>query len=110
MSREGLAGDVVMLPFEAGWRGRPCYLARLLQSGTGQELLPSLLDARVLGVRRSLLISGIEQVPQGRKDVARYPQTWLCSSERIPEIHWAAMPRQAPKGPPGFDPADDDLA
>lgn len=110
MATEGLPGDVVMLPFEAGWRGRPCNMARLLQPGTGQELLPSLLDARVLGVRQSLLIAGIEQVPQGRKDVARYPQTWLCSSEQIPEIRWAAMPRPAPTGPPGFDPADDDLA
>jgi hypothetical protein len=110
MHSEGIPGDVVMLPFEAGWRGRPIHMARLLKPGTGEELLPSLIDARVVGVRRSLLIAGIEQVPQGRKGVERYPQTWLCSHERIPDIHWAAMPRPTATSATGFDPSDDDAA
>jgi hypothetical protein len=110
MRNEGIPGDLVMLPFEQGWRGRPIYMARLIKPGTGEEILPSLLEARVIGVRRSLLVSGVEQIAQGRKNVERYPQTWLCSSERIPEIRWAAMPRLRSKSPTGFDPADDDLA
>jgi hypothetical protein len=109
MQNEGIPGDLVMLPYEAGWRGRPVYLARLLKPGTSEELLPSLLDARLLGVRRSLLIVGMEQVPQGRKDVERYPQTWLCSAEKIPPIRWAAVPLHR-SGVRGFDPSDDDEA
>lgn len=110
MQNEGIPGDVIVLPFEAGWRGKPTYMARLLKPGTGEELLPSLLDARVVGVRRSLLIAGVEQIPQGRKNVERYQQTWLCSSERIPEIRWAAMPRPTRRSSTGFDPVDDDAA
>jgi hypothetical protein len=110
MQAEGIAGDVVMLHFEAGWRGRPIHMARLLKLGTQDELLPSLVDARVVGVRQSLLISGIEQVPRGRKSVERYPQTWLCAHERISELRWAAMPRTEPRSATGFDAADDDRA
>jgi hypothetical protein len=108
MHMEGISGEVVMMPFEQGWRGRPVHMARLIKLGTGEELLPSLVGARVVGVRRSLLISGIEQVPQGRKGVERYPQTWLCSHERISEARWAAMPRSRTRSATGFDPADDE--
>jgi hypothetical protein len=110
MRHEGLPGDFVMMPFETGWRGKPVFMARLTKPGTGEELLPSLGDARVIGVRRPLLIAGIEQVPQGRKNVERYSQTWLCSPARIPEIQWAAMPKRARRSLTGFDLEDDDLA
>lgn len=111
MAREGLLGDLLMAPYEAGWRGRPVQLARLLKPGTSQEILPSMIDARVVGVRRSLLIAGLEQVTSGRKTVERYPQTWLCAHERIAPIEWAARPptRREPNAT-GFDPADDDIA
>jgi hypothetical protein len=110
LARGGLLGDVSVVPFESGWHGKPVYMARLVKPGTAEELLPSLIGARVVGVRRTLLITGDEQVPQGRKSVERYQQTWLCAGERIPPIEWSAMPLQRSKSPTGFDPADDDFA
>ena len=107
VANNALLGDVVMVPFESGWGGRPVYMAKLLKPGTAEEVMPALIGARVIGVRRSLLIAGEEQVPQGRKSVARYQQTWLCAAERISPLEWAARPRRA-GGVPGFDPADDD--
>lgn len=110
MRNEGIAGDVVLMPYEAGWHGRQVYLAQVWTPGTQDELLPSMIDARVAGVRRTLLISGIEQVTQGRKSVVRCPQTWLCSTERIPDIRWAAMPKEQRTSPTGFHPQDEDAA
>lgn len=107
VAKDGLLGDVVMVPFESGWNGRPVYMAKLLKPGTAEEVIPSLIGARVIGVRRSMLITGEEQVPQGRKSVARFQQTWLCAAERISPLEWAARPRRS-NGIPGFDPADDD--
>lgn len=100
-----------MAPYEAGWHGRQVHLAQLFKPGTAVEMLPSIIEARVAGVRRSLLITGMEQVTTGRKSIERHRQTWLCAHERIPPIEWAARPapRRA-QNYTGFDPADDDIA
>lgn len=107
----GLLGEVVMEPHEIGWRGRPMQLARLFKPDTTEEILPSMVECRVVGIRRTLLICGFEQVMCGRKSVDRYQQTWICASAPIAPIEWAAL--RAGSGrrhSTGFDPDDDDVA
>lgn len=68
-----------------------------------------MIEAKVIGIRRTLVVMGMEQVTSGRKSVDHVRQTWLCSHERIAPIEWSAMPvRLLPAT--GFDPADDDIA
>lgn len=111
VAREGLLGELVMGPYETGWHGRPVQLVQLLKPGTREELLASMIEARVIGIRRSLLISGLEQVTSGRKTVERYRQTWLCAHERISPLEWAAgPPPSGPRSSTGFDREDDDVA
>lgn len=107
--RSGLVGELVMEPHGVGWSGRTMQLARLLRPGTNEELLPSMVECRVLGIRRTIVISGYEQVMTGRKSVDRYAQTWLCANAPIPPIEWAVHPGPRPS-PTGFHPSDDDAA
>lgn len=82
-----------------------------MNPGTNDELLPSMVECQVVGIRRSMLISGLEQVMSGRKSVTRYRQTWLCANAPIPPLEWAARPLATHRlSATGFDPADDDVA
>lgn len=58
-------------------------LAQLLKPGTTEEMLPSMVECRVAGIRRTLLICGFEQVLSGRKSVDRFRQTWVCANAPI---------------------------
>lgn len=87
----GLLGDLVLEPHEVGWRGRPMQLARLLKPGTAEEMLPSMAECRVVGIRRTLLICGFEQVMSGRTSVDWYQQTWICANAPIAPVEWAAL-------------------
>lgn len=65
---EGVRGDLILEPYQAGWRGRPMLLAYLFEDGgAGAELLPRLEGARVARVREVLKIVGMEAVSRGRK-------------------------------------------
>lgn len=99
-----------MVPYDQTWNGRPRQIARLVRPGSTEELLPSLADARVLGVRETLLIAGLEQVRSGRKGVSNYPQTWLCSAGPIPPTRWPTSPGPANTSVTGFHRCDDDHA
>lgn len=110
MAREGMAGEVVLLPYEHGWRGRPVNIARLYKPGTQQDLVPQLVGARVVGVRRSMLISGEEEIAVGRKGADRFAQTWLCSPTPIDPRRWANFGKASPRSATGFDAGDDDIA
>lgn len=110
MAMEGLRGDLVLEPYQAGWRGRPTLLAYLFGTDDVRtELLPRLESARVARVREALTIVGIEAVPRGRKSVERYPQTWVCTVGSIAAERWPDRPRNR-FCLNGFDPADDDHA
>lgn len=111
MAMEGLRGDLILEPCQAGWRGRPLLLAYLFDAaGAGTELLPRLEGARVARVREALTIVGTEAVPRGRKNVERYRQTWVCTAEPVRAERWPARPRAASPCIGAFDPADDDAA
>jgi hypothetical protein len=79
--------------------------ARLVMPGSSKELLPYLEHARVVRVRKGLLVSGTEVIFRATKSkVQRYRQTWVCTIDRVPPGDWPP-----PKGRgTGFDPADDD--
>lgn len=110
MAMEGLRGDLILEPYQTGWRGRPMLLAYLFEAGeTGAELLPRLEGARVARIREALTIVGTEAVPRGRKNVERYRQTWVCTPEPVPVERWPSRPRK-PSCLASFDPADDDYA
>lgn len=103
----GLRGDFV---FEAGpheyWGKVPMY-AHLREPGTSNELIPHLENARIVRVRRALLVMGQEVISRGTKSKGdRYRQTWVCSVDRIAPEDWPAPPRRG--GRTGFDAADDD--
>jgi hypothetical protein len=81
--------------------------AKLLEVGTRRELLPYLENARIVRVRRGLLVSGTEVVFGATKSKGqRYKQTWICVADPIADGEWPAPPWIG--RPTGFDPADDD--
>lgn len=103
----GLRGEFV---FEAGphehWGKVPMY-ARLYAPGTTKDLLPYLEHARVLRVRRGLLVAGNEVIAFASKSKGqRYRQTWVCTQEPVAASEWPAPPRDTLAH--GFDAADDD--
>lgn len=103
----GLRGEFLL---EAGpheyWGKRPIY-ARLLEPGTTKELIPHLENARVVRVRRAMLVAGTEVIARATKSKGeRYRQTWVCSPAPISQSEWPPPPRNA--SAPGFDAADDD--
>jgi hypothetical protein len=111
MAMEGLRGDLILEPYQAGWRGRPMLLAYLFEAGGAHaELLPRLEGARVARVREALTIVGMEAVPRGRKNVERYRQTWVCTADPVAADRWPDRPRVTSSCITSFDPADDDYA
>ena len=105
--RPGLQGEFV---FEAGpheyWGKLPMY-AKLLQPGTSEELLPHLENARIVRVRRGLLVIGNEVIVWASKAKGeRYRQTWICTQQPVADNDWPAPPRDPLNI--GFNPADDD--
>lgn len=106
-SNGGMRGDFV---FEAGpheyWGKKPLY-ARLFAPGTTNDLLPYLKGARIVRVRRGLLVTGDEVMAFASKAKGqRYRQTWVCTPSPIRPDEWPAPPRDPVAR--GFDPADDD--
>lgn len=102
-----MRGDFV---FEAGphayWGKVPMY-ARLCEPGTTKDLIPHLENARIVRVRRALLVMGQEVISRASKSKGeRYRQTWICTVDRVAPEEWPAPPRRG--GPTGFDAADDD--
>ena len=108
MANEGLRGDLYLEPYASGWHGRRTMLAYLFEAGTRDEVLPRVEYARVARVRQALSIVGIEAVPRGRKNVERYPQTWVCSVQPIPADRWPERPHLP--SATGFNRDDDDHA
>lgn len=101
----GLRGE---FSFEAGpheyWGKVPMY-ARLYEPGTTKDLLPHLENARIVRVRKALLVMGQEVVARASKSKGeRYRQTWVCTVAQIAPEDWPAPPRRGT----GFDIADDD--
>jgi hypothetical protein len=101
----GLRGE---FSFEAGpheyWGKVPMY-ARLYERGTTKDMLPHLEHARIVRVRKALLVMGQEVIAHGSKSKgARYRQTWVCTTDQITPDAWPAPPRRGT----GFEPADDD--
>lgn len=107
MAKEGVLGELRLEQVEA--RGsRSSSIAYLTLPGTPDEVLPRLLVARVR-IRETIVLTGIEQVPHGRKGVDRYAQTWVCSPVPIPPERWPDPGAVRAVGAiQGFDPADDD--
>lgn len=106
-TRGGLRGEFMLLPKPHEYYGRPVMVARLLIPGTADNLLPHLEHARVLRVRRGLMVAGNEVVARGAKSRGeRYRQTWLCTVEPVAPGDWPAPPRDGVAN--GFHPADDD--
>lgn len=100
-------GEFVYEPCVYEWYGKRPMVARLLELGTTRELLPHLEHARIVRVRRGLLVAGDEVIARASKSKGeRFRQTWLCSVERIPPDAWPAPPRNPSAR--GFDIADDD--
>ena len=63
--------------------------------------------ARVLRVRRGLMVAGTEVLARASKSKGeRFRQTWLCTAEPIAPHEWPAPPRNPCAR--GFDAADDD--
>lgn len=88
------------------WGKRPIY-AKLLEPGTSNELIPYLEAARIVRVRRGLLVTGVEVHFRASKSKGeRHRQTWICTLEPISDSEWPEPPRDPMNR--GFDPADDD--
>lgn len=105
MAAEGLRGDLVLEPYDAGRNGRVTLLAYLFEPGTRRDILPRIEFARVMRVRHAITIMGIEAVPRGRKNVERYRQTWVCAPEPIAPGGWPERP--GGRAATGFDAVDD---
>lgn len=100
-------GEFVFVPWAHEWYGKQVMLAKLLEPGTSRDLLPHLEHARVLRVRRGLMVAGNEVLARGTKSKGeRYRQTWVCTVEPIAPGEWPAPPRDEIAA--GFHPADDD--
>lgn len=102
---KGLRGE---FSFEAGpheyWGKVPMY-ARLYERGTTKDLVPELENARIVRVRKALLVRGQEVIAYGSKSKGeRYRQTWVCTVDSIVPEDWPAPPSKGT----GFDLADDD--
>lgn len=103
----GQRGEFVLLPRAYEFYGKRVMVAKLLRPGTSEELLPHLEHARVLRVRRGLMVAGNEVLARGSKSKGeRYRQTWLCTIEPVAAADWPAPPRDAVAN--GFHAADDD--
>jgi hypothetical protein len=106
-TRPGLLGEFVYEPMAHEYWGKRPMLAKLLEPGTSRDLLPHLQDARMLRVRRALLVAGVEVIARASKSKGeRYRQTWVCAAKPISHDEWPAPPRDPMAR--GFDPADDD--
>ena len=87
--------------------GKRLMLAKLIEPGTTNDLIPHLENAHIARVRRALLVNGVEVVRRASKSKGeRYKQTWVCASQPISSDEWPASSRD-PRNH-GFDPADDD--
>ncbi|MDB5975125.1 MAG: hypothetical protein JWR07_1885 [Nevskia sp.] len=100
-----MRGEFVFEPNPYEVYGNRPMMARLLEPGTTKELIPHMEDARIVRVRRAILVAGTEVISRASKSKGeRYRQTWVCSVEQIPFAEWPAPPRTGS----GFDAADDD--
>lgn len=103
----GVRGDFVLLPKPHEFYGRQVMLAKLRRPGTDDDLLPHLEHARVVRVRRGLLVAGNEVLARGAKSRGeRFRQTWLCTIDPIAPEEWPPPPRDRVAA--GFHAADDD--
>ncbi|MBC7602476.1 MAG: hypothetical protein H7255_07425 [Ramlibacter sp.] len=101
----GLRGEFTFEPGPHEYWGKVPMYARLYEPGTTRDMLPYLENARVVRVRKALLIMGQEVIARSTKGKGeRYRQTWVCTLERISPDDWPAPPRRGT----GFDAADDD--
>jgi len=106
-ARGGHQGEFLLLPWSHEWYGRKVMLAKLLVPGTSDELIPHLEHARVIRVRRGLMVTGNEVIARASKSTGeRYRQTWLCTIDAVAPQEWPAPPRDSVAA--GFHPADDD--
>lgn len=106
-ARGGIRGEFTYLPWSHEWYGKRVMIARLLLPGTSSELVPHLEHARLLRVRRGIIVTGNEVLARAAKSSGeRYRQTWVCTVEAIAPHEWPAPPRDAVAG--GFHEADDD--
>ncbi len=102
-----MLGDFVYVPWAHERFGKPVMLAKLVAHGTSNELIPHLEHARVLRVRRGLMVAGNEVIARASKSTGeRYRQTWVCTVEPIAPHEWPAPPRDSVAA--GFHEADDD--
>ena len=105
--RGGMRGEFVFEPYAHEYWGNKPMLAKLLEPGTSRDLLPYLEYARIVRVRRGLLVTGNEVIARASKSRGeRYRQTWVCTSQPVDASEWPAPPRHPVAR--GFDPADDD--
>ena len=105
--RGGLQGNFVFEPHAHEYWGKRPMLAKLLEPGTSREMLPHLEHARIVRVRRGLLVTGNEVIAWASKSRGeRYRQTWVCTQQPIAASEWPAPPRDPVAR--GFDRADDD--
>ena len=106
-TRPGLLEEFVYEPMAHEFWGKRPMPAKLLEPGTSTDLIPHMQDARLLRVRRALLVSGLEVIARASKSKGeRYRQTWVCSASPIRDDEWPAPPRDPLAR--GFDPGDDD--
>ena len=100
-----MKGEFVFEPYVFEMWGKRLMIAKLMEPGTTNELLPHLENARIARVRRALLVNGVEVIARASKSKGeRFNQTWICSAEPIAHEEWPALPRRGT----GFDISDDD--
>ncbi len=106
---QGLRGEFVYEPYVFEMWGTRPMLAKLLEPGTARDMIPHMEQARIVRVRRALLVAGVEVIARGAKSKGeRYKQTWVCSPTPIAPDDWPSPPRSPVTS--GFDAADDDAA
>lgn len=105
-ARPAIYGDFVYEPWAHEVWGKRLMLAKLLDPMKGSDLIPHMENARVVRVRRGLLVIGVEVVARASKSKGeRFRQSWLCAPARIQPDQWLSPPRSVTAK--GFDAADD---
>ena len=107
LRHQGLRGEFVFEPYVFELWGKRPMIGKLTEPNTTRDMIPHLENARIVRVRRGLLVMGTEVIARASKSKGeRYPQTWVCTQQPIADADWPVPPRDPAKR--GFDPADDD--